>query len=184
MAIEKYVTQAIVIESFDQGEHDKVYKLFTREFGLITAHAKSIRKLESKLRAHTLPRSISLITLVKGKEVWRLVGAEEQYIKEKGIHEATTLIKRFIRGEGEHKVLYDMLLSFFNESSKYNEKTSRVLLYYIVLIDLGYADIKAIGAKNMKEYNSWSIDDIYTHLLLSYEVVRKHIQDVMKEMQM
>jgi recombinational DNA repair protein (RecF pathway) len=95
MAIEKYVTQCLVIESYDQGEHDRVYKLFTREFGMITAHAKSVRKLESKLRAHVMPRSMSLVTLVQGKEIWRLVGAEEQADIPVLIHEVTTLIKRF-----------------------------------------------------------------------------------------
>ena len=78
MAIEKYVTKCIVIESYDRGEHDRVYKLFTREYGMVLAHAKSIRKLESKLRAHVRPRSVALVTLVQGKEVWRLVGAEEE----------------------------------------------------------------------------------------------------------
>ena len=76
MAIEKYTTQCIVVESFDQGEHDRAYKLFTRDFGLVTAHAKSIRKLESKLRAHVRPRSVSLVTLVRGMETSRRGGSD------------------------------------------------------------------------------------------------------------
>ncbi|MCF7843575.1 recombination protein O N-terminal domain-containing protein [Candidatus Gracilibacteria bacterium] len=184
MAIEKYVTNCFVLESYDQSEHDRVYKLFTREFGLITAHAKSIRKLESKLRAHILPRSVSLVTLVQGREVWRLVGAEEQFMYEHGIHEATALLKRFIRGEGEHKVLYDRLIQFLKTTKNYDVKMVRVLLYYIFLVELGYADAKVIGAKNFKEYSTWSVDDLYTHLLLSYENVRSHVQEVMKEMQL
>jgi recombinational DNA repair protein (RecF pathway) len=184
MAIEKYVTPCFVIEGYDQGEHDRVYKLFTREFGMITVHAKSIRKLESKLRAHVLPRSVSLVTLVQGREVWRLVGSEEQHIDVQGIHDVTALLKRFIRGEGEHKVLYDRLIDFLKTVSKYDQKMSRVVLYYLILVELGYADVKIIGAKTMKEYRTWSIDDIYTHLVLSYEVVRHHIQEVMKEMQL
>lgn len=184
MSIEKYVTQALVIELFDQGENDRVYKLFTREFGLIMVHAKSIRKLESKLRAHTLPRSRSLITLVQGKEVWRLVGAEEQKMEESNMYEVTSLIKRFIRGEGAHKELYDRLVEFLQISPKYEQRTSRILLYYIFLVELGYADAKVIGAKDIKEYLAWSIDDLYIHLLLSYDAVRKHIQEVLKEMQM
>lgn len=185
MAIEKYVTTCLVIESFDQGENDRVYKLFTREFGLITVHAKSIRKLESKLRAHVLPRTMSLVTLVQGREVWRLVGAEEQQqIEGSAIHEVVTLIKRFIRGEGAHKALYDRLIQFLQTTSKYEHKMSYVLLYYILLVDLGYADARIIGAKNIKEYLMWSIDDLYTHLFLSYDSVLKHIQAVLQDIQL
>jgi DNA repair protein RecO len=184
MAIEKHTTECIVIESFDNSEHDRVYKLFTRDFGLITVHAKSIRKLESKLRAHVLPRTISLVTLVQGREVWRLVGAEETREVGEYVHEITSLIKRFIRGEGAHKALYDRLVLFVRTITKYDQTKSRVLLYYIFLVELGYADAKVIGAKNIKEYIDWSIDDLHTHLVLSYDAVRKHIHEVLKEMQL
>lgn len=184
MAIEKYTTECLVIESFDTSEHDRVYKLFTREFGLVTVYAKSIRKLDSKLRAHVLPRSKSLVTLVQGREVWRLVGAEEQGESGEYIHEVAFLIKRFIRGEGAHKTLYDRLIEFLSTTTKYEQKMSRVLLYYVVLVELGYADAKVIGAKNTKEYLLWSVEDLYTHLVLSYDDVRKHIHEVLKEMQL
>lgn len=184
MAIEKYTTSCLVIEAFDQGENDRVYKLFTREFGLLAVHAKSIRKLESKLRVHVLPRSMSLVTLVKGKEIWRLVGAEEQHTEKEYTHEVTLLIKRFIRGEGTHKALYDRLVQFLNTTVKHEKKMSLTLIYYIVLVELGYADAKVIGAKNLKEYISWNIDDLHTHLYLSYNSVRTHIQEVMKEVQL
>lgn len=184
MAIEKYVTPSIVIESFDQGEHDRVYKLFTREFGLIIAHAKSVRKLESKLRAHVLPHTMSIVTLVKGRELWRLVGADEITGEENNVYETAMLIKRFIRGEGAHKALYDRLVEFLKTSKKYDHTISRVLLYYIILVDLGYADARTIGAKDLKEYISWSVDDLFTHLVLSYESVRSHMENVLKEIQL
>lgn len=184
MAIEKYPTKCLVIESFDSGEHDRVYKLFTREFGLVLARATSIRKLESKLRAHVLPRTESLVTLVQGKEQWRLVGAEEQKQAKAFTHDVVSLIKRFVRGEGTHKALYDRLVRFLEVSDTYDEQKSRLLLYYILLVELGYADAKVIGTKNIEEYVSFSIDDLYTHLLLSHDKVRAHVHAVLKEMQL
>lgn len=184
MAIEKYTTPAIVIESFDQGEHDRVYKLFTREFGLVTAHAKSVRKLESKLRAHVLPRSVSLVTLVQGREIWRLVGAEEKEDVGEMIFDVSQLIRRFIRGEGAHKTLYDRLIEFLKLEKTFDKHTSRLLVYFILLVELGYADAKAIGAKDIKEYINWNVQDLYTHLLLSYDTVRAHVQAVLKETQL
>ncbi len=184
MAIEKYTTKCIVLEAYDQGEHDKAYKVFTREFGLLICQAKSVRKLESKLRAHMLPRSVALITLVQGREVWRLVGAEKETIESPYIHETTTLLKRFMRGEGAHKALYDRIISFLESKETYDDQTVRLLLYYILLVDLGYADAKVIGAKDIKEYVSFSVSDLYTHLLLTKKQVRTHIQEVLKEMQL
>ncbi len=184
MAIEKYVTKCIVIDSFDNGEHDRVYKLFTREFGLVLARATSVRKLESKLRAHVIPRSCSLVTLVQGRETWRLVGAEGNQIKETFMYEVAELLKRFIRGEGAHKNLYDKVLTLIETSKRYDEQKRRLLLYYILLVELGYADARVIGAKDVQEYMSWSVDDLYTHIILAYTPVREHVQAVLKEMQL
>ena len=184
MAIEKYTTKCIVLDAYDQGEHDKAYKVFTREFGLLICQAKSIRKLESKLRAHMLPRSVALITLVQGKEVWRLVGAEKERVESPYIHEVTSLLKRFVRGEGAHKALYDRIVSFLCSQEEYDEQVVRLLLYYILLVELGYADAKVIGAKDIKEYVAYNINDLYTRLLLNKAVVRTHVQEVLKEMQL
>jgi recombinational DNA repair protein (RecF pathway) len=184
MAIEKYTTSALVIESFDQGEHDRVYKLFTRDFGLLMAHAKSVRKLESKLRAHVLPRTVSLVTLVQGREVWRLVGAEEKTNATNVLHDMTQLIRRFVRGEGAHKALYDRLMDYMQSEHAFDTQKSRLLLYYIVLVELGYADARVIGAKDIKEYIQWNIGDLYTHLLLSDIRVRDHVREVLKEIQL
>lgn len=184
MAIEKYTTEAIVIESFDQGEHDRVYKLFTREFGLVMAHAKSIRKLESKLRAHMLPRSFVRATLVQGREVWRLVGAEGQGGEGAMLRDATHLLKRLVRGEGAHKKLYQRLSDCVARASSFDEHKGKLLLYYVTLVELGYADARVIGVKDIKEYASLSVDDLYTYLLLSYDQVRKHTQVVLKETQL
>lgn len=184
MAIEKYTTKAIVLEGYDQGEHDRVYKAFTREFGLLMCHAKSVRKLESKLRAHLLPRGLTLLTIVQGKEVWRVVGAEKIPISSLYIHEITLLLKRFIRGEGAHKALFDRMVTMITTDEIYDEQVVKLLLYYIVLVELGYADAKVIGAKDIKEYVSFSVDDLYTHILLTKQQVKRHIQDVLKEIQL
>lgn len=182
MAIEKYVTRALVLESYDQGEHDKAFKVFTREFGLLICQAKSVRKLESKLRAHILPRSVSLITLVQGREVWRLVGAEEEKINSSYLHDVTILLKRFIRGEGANTALYDRVIAFLTSTSVYDEQTMRLLLYFIILVELGYADVTVAGIHSMEEYRTLTVDDLYTHLLLAKNDVRSHIQAVLKEM--
>lgn len=184
MSIEKYVTKALVMESFDHGENDRVYKLFTREFGLIMAHTKSVRKLESKLRAHIMPRTISLITLVQGREFWRIVGAEERVGNSAVNHEVIDLLIRFIHGEESHKTLYDRVEEYLGKADNYDKQKARILFYFILLTELGYVDVKVVGVKDMNEYRSWNIDDLYTHFLLSENLVREHVRNVLKEMQL
>lgn len=184
MAIEKYTTKAFVLQAFDQGEHDRVYKLFTRDFGVIMAHAKSIRKLESKLRAHLQTPGMSLITVVKGREVWRVTGATEMYLENTIIHDVSVLVTRLMRGEGAHIWLFDALCNVISEAYIYDAQSLRVLIYYIVLVDLGYADFAVLGAKDIKTFQSWTIAELYTHLMLTYPAARKHIHGVLRDMQL
>lgn len=183
MAIEKYTTQTFIIQTYESGEHDKMYKLFTRDFGLIFAKATSIRKLESKLRAHMHVGRMSLVTLVKGKEVWRLTGAEEVREKTSFCREVALLLERFVRGEGAQKRLFDHMISLC-EREGLDEKTLRLLSYYLILVDLGYADATYIGAKSMEEYSLWNMDDLYTHLVLTKDGVRNHVRHVLSEIQL
>lgn len=184
MAIEKYTTEGIVIESYDQGEHDRAFKVFTKDFGMIICHARSIRKLESKLRAHVLPRTISLLTLVKGREVWRLTGAERKNTETPLLGEVAELTKRFVRGEGANKSLYKRLVGLGSLTDGYDADKVRLLMYYVLLVELGYADGRVIGAENIKEYAQYSIPDLYTHLLLRHREVRNHTLLVLKDVQL
>ncbi|MBP6888386.1 MAG: recombination protein O N-terminal domain-containing protein [Candidatus Pacebacteria bacterium] len=184
MAIEKYTTEGVILESYDQGEHDRAFKVFTKDFGMIICHARSVRKLESKLRAHILPRSISLLTLVKGREVWRLTGAERKNLETPFVAEVVELLKRFVRGEGAHKSLYKRLIELSALTQEYDKEKVRLLIYYVLLVELGYADGRIIGAVDIKEYAKYSIQDLYTHLLLRYKEVRTHTLLVLKEVQL
>jgi hypothetical protein len=80
--------------------------------------------------------------------------------------------------------LYDRVILFLTSSSPYDEQMARLLLYYILLVELGYADAKVIGVSEIKEYASLTIDDLYTRLLLTKKDVRAHVQAVLKEMQL
>lgn len=181
MAIEKYTTRSIVVESYDSGEHDKMLILFTREFGMVSAKATSIRKLESKMRGHLLPRKSCLVTLVKGREVWRVVGVEAGETLSLLGGDVATILRRFVRGEGSHRALYDRVSALLALGDGYEPAKVRLLLYFIVLVDLGYADVRVIGVASIEEYIAFSIFDMYTHLVLSYDAVRSHVVNVLKE---
>ena len=72
-----YTTEAFVIHSAPQGEAGKFLLLFTKDFGMIGVMAQGIRLIKSKLRHHVQDYSYCMVSIVRGKEVWRLTGASE-----------------------------------------------------------------------------------------------------------
>ena len=73
----KYSTEAFILKSLHHKDADKVYVLFTENFGLIRASAQGVRLLKSKLRYHLSDFSCINISLVRGRDYWRIVGAEK-----------------------------------------------------------------------------------------------------------
>ncbi len=70
-----YNTEAFVLSSRSSGEADKTFVLFTKDFGIVSAKATSIRKAESKVRFSVQDFRYADVSLVKGKIIWRLISA-------------------------------------------------------------------------------------------------------------
>ena len=68
-------TEAFVLGSSPKGEDSKLLRLYTRELGLVYAHAQAVRKLSSKLRFTLQDFSRASVDLVRGKEIWRVTTA-------------------------------------------------------------------------------------------------------------
>ena len=185
MAIEKYTTRAFVLNEYEQGESDKVFKLFTREFGVIFALAKSVRKLESKMRFHLGKTKKVSVTLVKGKEVWRLVGVEGLEGGNKDGALPCKIVERFVRGESPQKKLFDHVEEYLEIGDENIPKEVGVLsLYYVLLVDLGYADGTVGGAKDVIDFFSFTMQDHFMQIFLHKENVKKHVHTVLSEMQL
>ena len=71
-----YETEAFILFSRGVGEANRLYYLFTPQFGLILALAQGVRKTENKLRHHLTDYSLVRIVLIKGREYWRITGSE------------------------------------------------------------------------------------------------------------
>lgn len=72
-----YHTKAYVIESTPLGEANKSLVLLTEDLGLITVSAQGVRLQKSKLKSSIQDYSFSNVSLVRGKEVWRLTNAQK-----------------------------------------------------------------------------------------------------------
>jgi hypothetical protein len=190
MAHEKYTTEAFVLKIYEQNEHDLAYKIWTKDFGIIFAVAKSIRKINAKLRSLVKKHDFFSVTLVKGKDIWRLVGAEEDNLLENNNPKASLTAKKiiaesidkFLEEKKTYKKLFDRLKSASIEKDILGMEVNKlkVLIYYIVLVDTGYADARIIGAKDLEEYLRFSVTDFHTHFILNEKAVRGHVSLVFK----
>lgn len=71
----KYATEAIVLARAPIGEASALITLLTKDLGLVRARAQGVRKPSAKLASALQTLSGSDVTLVRGKEGWRLSGA-------------------------------------------------------------------------------------------------------------
>ena len=135
-----------VLSSKPYREADRIYQIFTKDFGLINAIAQGIRFEKSKLRYSIEEFSISNFSLVHGKEFWRIVGAEDNLdskIKSKKIllilAKLSLLIKRFVHGEEQNEKIFDVLydLSQIKEQNQ-NFENLESLAVLQILYNLGY----------------------------------------------
>jgi DNA repair protein RecO len=72
----EFYSKAIVLGRKDAGEVDGVISLFTEDFGKISAWAKSVKKIKSKLSAHLQPLTFIKVRLIQRpgpRDGWAIV---------------------------------------------------------------------------------------------------------------
>ena len=114
-----HTTPGFILQARPYSEAGKMFSVYTRDLGLVQAAAQGIRLEKSKLRYHMQEYTFGTFSLVRGKEVWRLTGAEcvEEYIP---AHvrdlraRLSLLLSRFLQGEEPHPELFACLQSFMN----------------------------------------------------------------------
>ena len=116
MSYRIYHTDGYIIDSSNSGESNKVFTILTKELGTIIATAQGVRKLQSKLRYSLQDLSFAKFAFVRGKDIWRITGAEKIvniYDKKIPIQIRSSLarvlnfIKRLSPGEAVNKNVYE-----------------------------------------------------------------------------
>jgi len=153
MASASFETESLLLASYPLRESDRLVECFTKDFGLIRAIAKSAREERSKLRYALEPLSRATISLVRGRDVWRIRGAhhEESFYRAfedspetlRMIGNTFVLLRRLVTGEEENRELFCDLseaLIFLKEGALSSEeiKAFESILVLRVLSRLGY----------------------------------------------
>jgi len=138
-----YRTSGFVLKKNDLGEADRIFTIFTLDFGQIKVLGKAIRKLTSKLRGGIDIISLSEIEFIQGKSYKTLTDATTLE-KFKNIKNNSTNLKisykiarvldNLIRSEEKDEKIWDLITGTFNNLN--NCSLSFVhcsLLYYYFL---------------------------------------------------
>lgn len=146
-----YTTKAIIIKAFPIGEANKYYFLLTQDLGFIKASAQGVRLDKSKLKGHLQEFCLVKISLVKGKEVWRITGVEtiesgnflNDINKLIAIKNIFALLLRLLHGEEKNEALFSSVESFYsfllkNKLSLNNVKNLETITALRILYHLGY----------------------------------------------
>lgn len=141
-----------MISSREVGESSKLIKIFTREIGLINAYAQGIRELRSKLRYSLQDLSYVSISLVRGKNIWRISGTYQvltlPLIKAEGdrlriLSRILKLMLRLVGFDDKNKELFDELRDAicFLGKEELNSRDLRnfeIIVVLKILYHLGY----------------------------------------------
>lgn len=173
-----YNTPAFIISSLPAGESSRYIYIFTKDLGLVGAHAQNTRHVNSKLRYALDVPAMSQVSLVRGRNMWRLVSAvpEKRYIslfedspeKVKLCIQVFLLIKKLVAGEESNHTLFFTISSFLdfleNSSEQVDIKNIESIALLRILHILGYIPENELTIK-FARHNDWSIDivDSMTH---------------------
>jgi len=153
----KYATRAIVLGRVPVGEESLSASLLTEDFGLIRARSQGARKRGSKMSAGLQTLSISDVTLLRGKDGWRMAGSvlEVNWARElsadarRRAARVFDLADRLIRGEHEDAVLFQLLSAFLRalpDATAENEEALEALAAMRLLQRLGFDAGDTFGA--------------------------------------
>lgn len=139
MSYHIYTTKGLVLSARPYREADRVYSVLTRDLGLVRATATGVRKEESKLRGALEPLTLSRISLVRGKEYWRITSAEVLSTVSASAETVRplALLEQLVQGESVHPELFDVVEKMILEY-KPDDGISETRLVAQILFHLGY----------------------------------------------
>ena len=159
MSHTRYESECFVLEAEERGEANAQYLLFTKDLGLLRASAQGVRLSQGKLRYSLQEFSKADVSLVRGKEFWRVVGAQSKvhlWMKQELsssklllLAKIFKLVKRLVTGEEKNQTLYSILEEAvtYLQGREFNDEELLLLELLVVahvLKQLGYFEVTEV----------------------------------------
>lgn len=157
MAYAIYTTRALVCGSFDRNAADRSYRLFTERAGMLYASARSVRAERSRQRYALQDFSLVRVSLVKGKQGWRIGSVEPLHnyyhlavdkSARGSVVRLLRLLRRFLRGEAPEPELFSYVVHALPRlSGTLPDRATEELVTLVHCLQLlGYVDADAVPA--------------------------------------
>jgi DNA repair protein RecO len=174
-------SEAFVLGSRPKGEDSKLLILYTRELGLIYAHAQGVRKISSKLRFVTQDFSRVQVDLVRGKEIWRLTTASpiashaeisRSAKAERIVAHIAALLIRLVTGEEKNEEVFRAVTRAYDLLTTTNDTTDYRVIELLsvarILVALGYISRDVLGVEEEGTHETPKVfaDIAYQHRLI------------------
>ncbi|MEZ4103767.1 MAG: DNA repair protein RecO [Candidatus Paceibacterota bacterium] len=169
MSHQTYTTKALVCGAYDHNTSDKSFQLFTREAGMLFATARSVREERSKQRPALQEFSLIKVSLVKGKQGWRIGSVEPEVnyfmlasdrLARASVVRLVKILRRFIHGEESSPQLFDFFIESIEKISRECEDRQYVelIIELKILAMLGYVDSKSFSISlDKSDFNNLSL---------------------------
>lgn len=134
-----YRTEGFVFKKEDRMDADRVFSVFTKNFGRLEIFGKAIRKITSKLRPGAEIFSFSDIEFIQGKNKKTLTNAVTKekfsniYQSPEKLHIAyaiSDLLDTFITGQEEDQTIFNFLREVFDTLNNFQFSASSFQLFY------------------------------------------------------
>jgi DNA repair protein RecO len=164
---QKYNTEAIVLGSREQGESDRIFALYTKDFGLVRARASAVRKETSRMRYALQSYSHAHVSLVRGKQGWRVGGAVagKEKIQTENLAvfaRIASLVLRLVAGEGQNSYVFATLVeahAALSSSTKGSSATIELVCVARILYGLGYLSEEALST-TLFAHTSYALEHV------------------------
>jgi DNA repair protein RecO len=139
-----YKTEAIILNSRDVNEFDRIYDIFSCDFGKTSVLAKGVRKPTAKLSSGLEPLTHSEIFLIKGRSLDRVIGViiHDQYIRIKSDLDRIKFVKSifsifkhsFLESSNQQQEIFNLITEFLAEMSiqKLDWERMRLMRMYLI----------------------------------------------------
>lgn len=134
-----YRTKAFFLNEQDRGEANRLFTVFTNDFGKLKIFGKAIRKIKSKLRAGTEIFSLSEIEFIQGKThktltdtvlIDRFKNIKENPEKLETAFQIAKALDSFLGEEEKDDEIWQLLKETFQRLNNYSLQTTNYSLVY------------------------------------------------------
>jgi len=136
---EYYTTKGIVFKKEDRFEADRVFSVFTKDFGRVKVIGKAIRKITSKLRSGIEIFSFSEVEFIQGRNKKTLINAvlinkfNNIFLVPEKLeiaYKISDVLDDLIKGEEKDENIFNLLNDSFNKLDAYSSPINNYSLVY------------------------------------------------------